>query len=443
MDEAASNDVELTTEEARVLGCLMEKSATTPDNYPLSVNALMNACNQTTNRDPVVAYDEATVERALESLRTKGLGRRVMATGQRVVKHRHVVEEALQLHVPEFAILGVLLLRGPQTPGELKQRTERWHTFRSLDDLEATLQRLADRGYARQLERRPGQKEARWLTLLVSTDETATPAVPVDVPVEETTEAAPAAVTEPAPREERSLPVRNPATGAMLRDVAVTEEREIAQKTDRARRAQRTWAARPYEERAELLRRFATMLGAEAEECARSDDERGRQAHPPVAQRDRSDPRADHVERGKCRRGDRAPRRDAARRRRHGRRADLVRTARRRRAHQRMELSVLRGVELDRAGPARRQRRAVQAVGARDAYRAPARRPLSPGGRAGGRRASGGRRRCGRVRARRGRHRHGLLHRFLRDRSQGRRDGGRPAAARAARARREGCRIRV
>jgi acyl-CoA reductase-like NAD-dependent aldehyde dehydrogenase/uncharacterized protein YceH (UPF0502 family) len=246
----------------------MEKSATTPDNYPLSVNALLNACNQTTNRDPVVAYDEATVERALESLRTKGLGRRVMATGQRVVKHRHVVEEALQLHVPEFAILGVLLLRGPQTPGELKQRTERWHTFRSLDDLEATLQRLADRGYARQLERRPGQKEARWLTLIVSTDETATPPVPVDAQVEDTTEVALAPV-EPAPREERSLPVRNPATGAMLRDVAVTEEREIAQKTDRARRAQRAWAARPYEERAEPLRRFATMLGAEAEECAR------------------------------------------------------------------------------------------------------------------------------------------------------------------------------
>src|SRR3954471_21473433 len=183
------DEVELSAEEARVLGCLMEKSATTPDNYPLSANALLNACNQTTNRDPVVAYDEATVDRALESLRTKGLARRVMATGQRVVKHRHVAEEALQLHVPEFAILGVLLLRGPQTPGELKQRTERWHTFRSLDDLEETLQRLAGRGFARQLERRPGQKEARWMTLIVSTDETAPPAEPVDAQVEETPEA--------------------------------------------------------------------------------------------------------------------------------------------------------------------------------------------------------------------------------------------------------------
>jgi acyl-CoA reductase-like NAD-dependent aldehyde dehydrogenase/uncharacterized protein YceH (UPF0502 family) len=269
MNEVVSNEVELTPEEARVLGCLMEKSATTPDNYPLSVNALMSACNQTTNRDPVVSFDEATVERALESLRAKALSRRVKATGQRVVKHRHVVEEALQLHVPEFAILGVLLLRGPQTPGELKQRTDRWHTFRSLDDLEATLQRLADRGFARQLERRPGQKESRWQTLIVSTDETATPAAPVEDQVDESPEAAPAPVTEPAPREERSLPVRNPATGAMLRDVAVTEEREIAQKTDRARRAQRAWAERPYAERVELLQRFATLLDAEAEECAR------------------------------------------------------------------------------------------------------------------------------------------------------------------------------
>src|SRR5207253_10153482 len=99
-DRAAANDrgagarmISLSAEEARVLGCLMEKAVTTPDNYPLSGNALLNACNQTTNRDPVVAYDEATVDRTLESLRTKGLTRRVMATGQRVVKHRHVVEE--------------------------------------------------------------------------------------------------------------------------------------------------------------------------------------------------------------------------------------------------------------------------------------------------------------------------------------------------------------
>jgi len=137
--------ISLSAEEARVLGCLMEKAVTTPDNYPLSVNALINACNQSTNRDPIVSFDESTVERVLEGLRDKGVSRRVRATGQRVVKHRHIVDEALQLSVPEYSVLGVLLLRGAQTPGELKQRSERWHSFRSLDDVEETLQRLADR----------------------------------------------------------------------------------------------------------------------------------------------------------------------------------------------------------------------------------------------------------------------------------------------------------
>ena len=128
--------VSLTPEEARVLGCLMEKAVTTPDNYPLSVNALINACNQSTNRYPIVTFDEATVEHALEGLRDKGVSRRVRATGQRVIKHRHIAEEALGLDRPEATLLGVLLLRGAQTPGELKQRTERWHSFRSLDDVE-------------------------------------------------------------------------------------------------------------------------------------------------------------------------------------------------------------------------------------------------------------------------------------------------------------------
>src|SRR2546421_3495957 len=96
--------VSLTPEEARVLGCLMEKAVTTPDNYPLSVNALINACNQSTNRDPIVAYDEATVEHALDGLREKALSRRVRATGQRVVKHRHVADEELQLSVPESTL---------------------------------------------------------------------------------------------------------------------------------------------------------------------------------------------------------------------------------------------------------------------------------------------------------------------------------------------------
>jgi acyl-CoA reductase-like NAD-dependent aldehyde dehydrogenase len=266
--------IELSVEEARVLGCLMEKAVTTPDNYPLSVNALINACNQSTNRDPIVSYDESTVERVLEGLRDKGVSRRVRATGQRVVKHRHVVDEALQLSVPQYSVLGVLLLRGAQTPGELKQRTERWHAFRSLDDVEETLQRLADRGYVRQLERRPGQKESRWVTLVVAADEPAAPAasapqqvVAPDAEPETTSRPAPGAVL--AAPVERSLEVHNPATGEHIRSVAVTEEREVEQKVERARRAQPDWAARAYDERAALLRAFRDLLATEAEECAR------------------------------------------------------------------------------------------------------------------------------------------------------------------------------
>jgi acyl-CoA reductase-like NAD-dependent aldehyde dehydrogenase/uncharacterized protein YceH (UPF0502 family) len=274
------SEIQLTAEEARVLGSLMEKAATTPDNYPLSLNALVNACNQTTNRDPIVAYDEQTIDNALESLREKSLARRVMATGQRVVKHRHVVDETLQLTVPEFAVLGVLLLRGAQTPGELKQRAERWHAFRSLEDLESTLERLASRGFAEQLPRRPGQKEARWHTLVVEgtaerTAAAVVPAVSAPAASEPASSASrvaddePVAVSEPGPRAERSLSIRNPATGAVVREVAVTEPGEITQKAERARRALRAWAARPYDERAGVLRRFHELLTGEADECAR------------------------------------------------------------------------------------------------------------------------------------------------------------------------------
>jgi uncharacterized protein YceH (UPF0502 family) len=190
--------VSLTPEEARVLGCLMEKAVTTPDGYPLSVNALVNACNQTTNREPIVKYSESTVERALDGLREKELTRRVKATGQRVIKHRHVAEEALGLDRPESTLLGVLLLRGAQTPGELKQRSERWHSFRSLDDVEEALGRLSGTGFVQRLERRPGQKEARWMQLLAPVDEAApAPPGPAEAPVE-------------APAEEPAVPAREP-----------------------------------------------------------------------------------------------------------------------------------------------------------------------------------------------------------------------------------------
>ncbi len=268
--------IELTGEEARVLGCLMEKAVTTPDNYPLSVNGLINACNQSTNRDPIVSYDENTVERVLESLREKGVSRRVRATGQRVVKHKHVVDEALGLSVPEFTVLGVLLLRGAQTPGELKQRTERWHSFRSLDDVEETLQRFAEKGYVRQLDRRPGQKESRWITLMVEGADaviaaSAAPPARVATSALSTTdgrapEPEPITVAEPEPH---SLDVVNPATGERIRGVAVTDGREIEQKVERARRAQPAWVALGFEARSVRMRAFRDLLERELEECAR------------------------------------------------------------------------------------------------------------------------------------------------------------------------------
>src|SRR6185369_10607701 len=207
--------VTLTPEEARVLGCLMEKAVTTPDNYPLSLNATMIACNQSTNRDPIVHYSEETVDGTLDSLREKQLTRRVKAAGQRVIKHRHVAEEALALDRPESALLGVLLLRGAQTPGELKQRAERWHGFRSLADVEDALGRLAAAGLVEQLARRPGQKEARWTQLLAPTEPSRVDAETLDaapVPVTGDVESGPGERREPevagaAPAQPHSLDI--------------------------------------------------------------------------------------------------------------------------------------------------------------------------------------------------------------------------------------------
>lgn len=157
----------LTAPEARVLGCLLEKQRTTPELYPLTLNALVNACNQTSNRFPVVRYDDATVMEAVDGLRGKQLLRVVHSPSNRAVKYRQVVDEALALGPDEAALLGVLLLRGPQTIGELRTRAERMHPFPSLEEVESTLQRLdARHGIVRRLERQPGQKEARFAQLL-------------------------------------------------------------------------------------------------------------------------------------------------------------------------------------------------------------------------------------------------------------------------------------
>ena len=152
--------------ELRVIGCLMEKQRTTPDQYPLTLNALRLACNQATNRDPVVDYDEEMIRGAVARLRTRGWVRFASGQGSRAAKYRHLVDQALQVGGAEQAVLMVMLLRGPQTPGELKGRTERLHPFASLAEVEETVRQLIDRGYAERVPRRPGQKEDRFGHLL-------------------------------------------------------------------------------------------------------------------------------------------------------------------------------------------------------------------------------------------------------------------------------------
>jgi uncharacterized protein YceH (UPF0502 family) len=152
--------------ELRVLGCLIEKQRTTPDAYPLSLNSLRLACNQSTNRDPVVDYDEPTIRIALRKLAERQWTRLASGAGSRAVKYRHLLDETLDLDGPQLSVLAVLMLRGPQTLGELKQRTERLHAFGSLEEVEQTLEALRQRELAVRLARRPGQKEDRFQQLL-------------------------------------------------------------------------------------------------------------------------------------------------------------------------------------------------------------------------------------------------------------------------------------
>lgn len=148
--------------ELRVLGALIEKQRTTPDAYPLSLNALRLATNQSTGRDPVVDYDEDVIRDAVARLVRRGWARLASGPGSRATKYRHLLDEAMSLSGGELSVLAVLMLRGPQTPGELRQRTERLHQFNTLEQLDALLDTLAARRLAGRFERRPGQKEARW-----------------------------------------------------------------------------------------------------------------------------------------------------------------------------------------------------------------------------------------------------------------------------------------
>jgi uncharacterized protein YceH (UPF0502 family) len=158
--------VEPDAAEIRVLGCLIEKQRTTPDAYPLTLNSLRLACNQSTNRDPVVDYDEGTIRDALERLGKRGWTRLATWSNRRTVKYRHLFDEALGLSEAETGLLCVLMLRGPQTSGELKPRSERLHAFPDTEEVERMLEGLSERGLVRQLARRPGERGRRYAQLL-------------------------------------------------------------------------------------------------------------------------------------------------------------------------------------------------------------------------------------------------------------------------------------
>ena len=174
----------LTPVQVRILGCMLEKERTTPDSYPLTMNGLLSACNQTSNRNPVVHLDEATVGNALQNLRAENLVRIVYSRSNRADKYRHVLDDALGLDGAEMALLALLMLRGPQTASELRARTERLHGFEDQAEIDEVLRRLAarDEPLVALLERQPGQKESRWAQLLGGELPGVERSVPVDDP---------------------------------------------------------------------------------------------------------------------------------------------------------------------------------------------------------------------------------------------------------------------
>ena len=221
---------DLSPAEVRVLGCLIEKQRTTPDQYPLSRNAVRLACNQATNRDPVVDFDEAGVRAALERLGRNGLVRFASARGSRTAKYRHIAGDALGVGEGELALLALLMLRGHQTPGELRGRSERMHHFATVDDVDDALGRLIDAGLVVRFPRRPGQKEDRFGHLLSEqrddADEEVAPAPPPAEIVHADAAAAAAAPTAPvgepatpAPAGPRGLEARVSALEDDLREL--------------------------------------------------------------------------------------------------------------------------------------------------------------------------------------------------------------------------------
>src|SRR4051794_30699271 len=189
--------------EIRVIGCLIEKQRTTPDVYPLTLNALRLACNQSTNRDPVVDYDENAVRSAIERLVQRRWATLASWLNRRSMKYRQTLDGALGLSDAEISVLAVLMLRGAQTPGELKTRTERLHSFGDMNELGGTLDRLMERDLVVRLERRPGQREERYAHQLSEEAEAAAPAPPpAEEPAPPARESEPAAPSEGAASED-------------------------------------------------------------------------------------------------------------------------------------------------------------------------------------------------------------------------------------------------
>jgi uncharacterized protein len=200
--------------EIRVLGCLVEKQRTTPDVYPLTLNSLRLACNQSTNRDPVVDYDEGMVRAGLDRLVQRKWATLASWSNRRAMKYRHTLDTALGLDDAEIAVLCVLMLRGPQTPGELRARTERLQRFADADELDQALARLSGRELAERLERRPGQREERYRQLLGDVEAEASPTL-------DTPPAPPEAAPPPA------VPASPPDDGLAARVERL--ERELAE----------------------------------------------------------------------------------------------------------------------------------------------------------------------------------------------------------------------
>ena len=161
-------DILLNSIEARILGCMIEKQITTPDYYPLSLNSLTNACNQKSNRDPVVSFDDTVVVKGLDSLQDKGLSEKLYKADSRVPKYQHNFDKSLNLSRREVAVLCELMLRGPQTLGELRNRCERMHKFENIHEIEEVLAELKSRDnpMVTKLPRQPGRKESRYMHLL-------------------------------------------------------------------------------------------------------------------------------------------------------------------------------------------------------------------------------------------------------------------------------------